>query len=353
MKRIAYLDGIRGLAIILVFVGHAWDSFPFIQDSKSKIFLGNAHLGVIIFFVLSGYLITTLLLREKEKKGKINLTNFYIRRALRIFPVYYLYLTIVFIGYWLGKLKISLPYIVFSGLYLTNYRHFFLSDDSSSNHHMNVIGHFWTLSLEEQFYLIWPSLLVLGGIVNVKKMLPFILFLYPFIRVISYFLFPQMRGQIGMMLHTMGDSIFWGCYAALIEKFHPSIVERIVEILNKRRILIWSLLILVFLIFPVLGIIFKGAFNISIRFSLEGVFLSILLLYIINGKHTYFNFLNNSLLSYVGVLSYSIYVWHILFLRTDTILSTFPYNVIITIIAALISYNLIEKPIMKLKDKFI
>lgn len=353
MNRIPYLDGIRGIAIIMVFFAHASYSIPVVyQLGIFKKILMNSHLGVMLFFVLSGYLITTLLLNEKEKTGTISIKNFYIRRALRIFPVFYLYLLIVTILYWLGKIKIPGMILVFSALYLTNYMNLFLTPTGIACPDYKIIGHFWTLSLEEQFYLIWPSALILAGIARMKQLLPYVLLAYPVMRVLTYFLFPSMRGQIGMMLHTMGDCIFWGCYAALVQRFHPDKVARLVALFDTKKYLPVLLLLTLFVVCPIFSTYLKGAFDITVGFSIEGTIIAVMLVYVLAAKPAWCNFLNNKTLMYIGVLSYSLYVWHILFLRTSTILSTFPLNVLASFAAAYISFTCIEMPILKLKSRF-
>jgi peptidoglycan/LPS O-acetylase OafA/YrhL len=351
MKRIPYLAGIRGIAILMVFFAHAiYLNDFFTQLGVFKTILFNSHLGVMIFFVLSGYLITTLLIKEKERTGEINVKHFYLRRALRIFPVFYLYLFVVTLLYWFGKVKISGYLLIFSSLYLNNYMNLFPVDMGDAPDY-RILGHFWTLSLEEQFYLVWPTLVILVGLLNMKKIMPFILCAYPLMRITTYLLFPAMRGQIGMMLHTMGDCIFWGCFAALIEKFNRPAVDKMITAFMEKRIYPFSLFVVLFIICPIGSYYLKGMFSLTIGFTIEGICISTLLLFILNGKPEYMNFLNNKILMYIGLLSYSIYIWHVLFLRTDTILNIFPLNIIATGIVAYCSYHYIEMPILKLKNK--
>ncbi|QCI15417.1 acyltransferase [Pseudomonas putida] len=90
-NRIKGLDGLRGIAVICVIISHSvlW---PYIGIESAKIkSLMNGHIGVSIFFVLSGFLITTLLIQEKESTGRVDIVAFIKRRAMRIFPLYYLY----------------------------------------------------------------------------------------------------------------------------------------------------------------------------------------------------------------------------------------------------------------------
>src|SRR5437868_12058776 len=96
MKRIPSLDGLRAISILLVIVGHIYDgAYGGYSRNPLWIVFGNAGLGVTVFFVISGFLITTLLLREHERDGGISLRNFYVRRAFRILPAFYTYLFFV------------------------------------------------------------------------------------------------------------------------------------------------------------------------------------------------------------------------------------------------------------------
>jgi peptidoglycan/LPS O-acetylase OafA/YrhL len=142
MKHLPALDGLRGLAVMLVIVFH----FGFLEAGWT---------GVQIFFVLSGYLITSILVRESSLDLPFYLKRFYWRRALRIFPLYYLYLTVVGLVFCLsGEPSVfgrQWPY-------LFSYSFNFLR---ASPHYQNsfYLGHFWSLGVEEQFYLFWPLLM--------------------------------------------------------------------------------------------------------------------------------------------------------------------------------------------------
>src|SRR6478609_3641264 len=149
-RHFASLDGLRGMSIIAVVWHHtASRAFPNVA------FLQHGDYGVALFFVISGFLITTLLIREKEAHGDISLRAFYARRALRIFPLYYAvllaYTALVLVAErgtsagaeFLG----NLPYFV---TYTNNY---FVGNGD------RVIFYFaWSLAAEEQFYLVWPFL---------------------------------------------------------------------------------------------------------------------------------------------------------------------------------------------------
>jgi len=146
-KRFANLDGLRFFCILFVLWHHA----PAVDTSQFAL-LTRGFLGVDFFFVLSGYLITTLLLREAETFGTFSLRDFYIRRAIRIIPVYFFVVSCVAAYYILLKGETQyLGHLPYYYLFLSN----FLTD------HIPTLDPTWSLSVEEQFYLVWPLLLLL------------------------------------------------------------------------------------------------------------------------------------------------------------------------------------------------
>lgn len=141
MKHIAALDGIRGIAILFVMLFHL--SVPGFSLGWS---------GVPLFFVLSGFLITSILLEEKNNNLRDYLRSFYVKRTLRIFPLFYAYLLVNFIVLMLtGRSTDGYGWYL---LYLQNY-HIGLELNSTANI-PGIVGHTWSLAVEEQFYLIWP-----------------------------------------------------------------------------------------------------------------------------------------------------------------------------------------------------
>jgi peptidoglycan/LPS O-acetylase OafA/YrhL len=148
------LDGIRAIAVGLVIMfhlGQQWRGTP----------LGGGWIGVDVFFVLSGYLITALLLAERRKTGRTNLRNFYARRLLRLAPLSILLVAVCWGGERIG-LRSSLGlYLPTKGavailLYFANWMHLWHPGSPGS------LMHTWSLSIEEQFYLVWPTVVVAG-----------------------------------------------------------------------------------------------------------------------------------------------------------------------------------------------
>ena len=146
------LDGIRCLAILAVLWHHSAGEHPF----DNPIF-GRGYLGVDLFFVLSGFLITTILVRQRRATGTIDLKRFYWRRSLRIFPLYYLFLAGLVLLYAVTdqeKLDGYLDALPIYALYLTNWVEI---------EGFNAFHRGWSLAVEEQFYLVWPFVLMMGG----------------------------------------------------------------------------------------------------------------------------------------------------------------------------------------------
>ena len=150
-SRIASLDGIRGISILMVLVAHlsGTKNFPFTELMHQIGDLGN--LGVRVFFVISGFLITSLLLHEVKKTGTISLKGFYLRRTFRIFPAFYAYIAIMGVAWALGWIPLRAADVIHASTYTVNYAH----------GRSWYIGHIWSLSVEEQFYLLWPAALLL------------------------------------------------------------------------------------------------------------------------------------------------------------------------------------------------
>jgi peptidoglycan/LPS O-acetylase OafA/YrhL len=141
-KRIPALDGLRGISIALVVSGHWLE--PRLAGREPNLAGAAASLGVRIFFLLSGYLVTRLLLEERAEKGSIDLLAFYRRRARRILPASTCFMLTTFI---LFRHELSYGHALAAALYVTNF----------DPGHPWFLGHLWSLSVEEQFYAIWPA----------------------------------------------------------------------------------------------------------------------------------------------------------------------------------------------------
>lgn len=150
-SHIPALDGIRAVAVFLVIGSHF--GFALVPGTQ----------GVMIFFVLSGFLITWLLLKENERYGSVSLAGFYKRRTLRIFPAFYVYwLIVVTLLIGTGR-AVPWPHAWSSLLYVSNYYSAINGDPN------NGFSHTWSLAIEEQFYLLWPLVFLMLR-ANLRKM---------------------------------------------------------------------------------------------------------------------------------------------------------------------------------------
>jgi peptidoglycan/LPS O-acetylase OafA/YrhL len=348
-NRIDYLDGFRGIAILLVIIGHGSRLISETNEWKNLfLFVGNEHLGVEIFFVLSGFLITKLLINENEKYGFIKIKKFFLKRIIRIFPVFYLYIGIVFILSCLGFLVIKKSTFIIACIYLFNYRSFF---PISINVDEWYLAHLWSLSVEEQFYLIWPSLILIFTMKRMVKVAVVLLLLFPFFRLANYILLPDARGLMVYMMHTAGDCIIYGCLGALLLSYYPVRVERFLNVIDRYKVYI-IISVYLFFISPILHHAWLPTKSGFITPTLNPLCIIVLMLWLLQTQKCW-SFFNNSYLMQLGVYSYSIYIWQQLFLTplNTTFTGIFPINYVATGIAAWLSYNFVEKQFLKLKSK--
>jgi peptidoglycan/LPS O-acetylase OafA/YrhL len=207
--RIRSLDGLRALSVALVILGHlgGTQGFP-VRSSASALSFG-AMLGVRVFFVISGYLITRGLLADEEACGRIRLGSFYFRRIFRIFVPYYAFLAAMAAVAHLGFIELAPGDLGYSLAYL-------------SDHHLHAewthgrwtLGHTWSLAAEEQFYLLWPLLLVLLGARRALWVAAAALVAAPVGRLLVWYLQPDASFAIGKTFATVADTIASGCLLA-------------------------------------------------------------------------------------------------------------------------------------------
>jgi peptidoglycan/LPS O-acetylase OafA/YrhL len=208
------LDGLRGIAILAVLAGHT--GIPGFAD-------GAGGAGVTLFFVLSGYLITSLLLAEREKTGRVDLRAFYIRRALRLFPALAAVLVVIVIlivsGLMPEDARRDTNYtLVIAGViaYVANWV-------AVAGQSIGMLGHTWSLAVEEQFYIVWPTVLLAGlrfGRTKVALVVLLLIFLDT-----PYRLFLDLHGgfmHVFVGTDSRGDALMFGCVLALLgTRWHP------------------------------------------------------------------------------------------------------------------------------------
>ncbi len=202
MKRIPSLDGLRAIAISLVVLGH-WAEVNY----QSPVAGAFASLGRRIFFVLSGCLITTLMMKKYGKTSTIRLRRFYLRRASRILPAAIAFMLPVFVIFWHD---LRWYHMVAASFYVVNF-------DFS---HPWFLGHLWSISVQEQFYFLWPS--VLKSWYRCRLRIPVLVIAFaPLYRVACHFL--RLHGRADEAFPAVADILAIGCLTAIFEKQMPKI----------------------------------------------------------------------------------------------------------------------------------
>jgi len=346
LSRLPSLDGLRASSIALVIVGHAYQGATNHSPSTPLwLIFGNAGLGVEVFFVVSGFLITTLLLEERERSGAISLRNFYIRRAFRIIPALWVYLAVVLLLAATGALGgVTRGSFLSTLAFTSNYSPWADSE---------ALAHTWSLSVEEQFYLLWPAALAIvlarRGRGAAAKLALTLVVLAPVLRVLTHLSGNAFfAARIYYMLHTRMDALMFGCLLALVSGTEP--FERLYGV-ARRWVAPAALFTLV--VSPLATAHFGGVYLYTVGYSLEGASIALAILWLVrNPRSPAGRLLNAWPVAHVGVVSYSLYLWQELLLKSDFAVArhTLP-ALLCTFAAAELSYLLVEKPFLRLRHR--
>jgi peptidoglycan/LPS O-acetylase OafA/YrhL len=347
-QRLPCLDGIRAVAILMVLVSHAQPSINIsVPHGMGIVWHALGGLGVNLFFGLSGYLITHLLVQEYERVGKISLRKFYLRRALRILPAFLFFMLFILAINMAGFVHITRPELRSALFFYKNYSPGDVKSDAW------YVGHIWSLSMEEQFYIIWPPLLVFCGLPIARKLALVIALLMPFFRAFAYFrLNTHAPYLVGIMFHTTADKMLWGCLLAMYSG-HPNF-EQIMSKLRSPLAFAGSALFYIGLN-PLLEEHWRAAYVFSLGISLQAITAIFCIAWVLrNLDSSIARFLNLKWIASIGVLSYSLYLWQQPFTKDPAkgLFQLFPVNIICTVIGALLSYHLVEKTALRWKKRF-
>jgi len=340
--RIPCLDGLRAVSIALVIAEHTVR--PDGLSAITRHFIGNiGFIGVSAFFTLSGFLITLLLVREHERSGRTALGAFYRRRALRILPAYVTYL--------LALLALTAAGVVV--MTTTDWSAALTYTMNFVAHPTWEVGHLWSLSVEEQFYLVWPLLFVLLGPRRAVPVLAGYLVLAPIARTVMLVRTGSIETiEQTTLLHI--DAIASGSLLALL-----STNRRLVERLSPApdvaaRIIVLAVGCLA-LSYSVEGLApFQGRyFNETIRYSVDATALGAIVWCAPFAATTALGrLLESRPLTTGGALSYSLYLWQQPFLNPHSSrwFTMLPVSLLLAVSAAVASYRLVELPFLRLKD---
>lgn len=367
-RRIPVLDGLRGIAILLVMLVHFMPDAVMpnrLEEWAKKLFSTGGWVGVDLFFVLSGFLITGILLRSRKDPNYFR--NFYIRRALRIFPLYFGALVFVFI---LLPRFVELPREMIQAeplhwLYLSNVAYWWFSDVPQTSAPVMLEG-FWSLSIEEHFYLAWPAIVLVAN----RRLLSIIC-----LGLISF----SILFRIGGLLVSSPDTHFFyltparldaiaaGCFVAVL--CEDAKVERLKRLTMPFAISAATSAALLLVSFIWLkGLWVSSTFMLTIGFTiLAALFSSCLFLTWQRPNAPVSRLLSSAPLRFFGKYSYGLYVIHTLLLPTILRLipdDIFPTSSLTGIFAvavvritvciplALFSWYAYESRFLKLKERY-
>jgi peptidoglycan/LPS O-acetylase OafA/YrhL len=313
------LDGLRGVAILIVLAAHT--GVPGFAD-------GGGGAGVTLFFVLSGYLITSLLLAERTKLGRVDLRAFYVRRALRLFPALVAVLIAAAVLLAVGVVPRAATYdtnygIVFAGVifYVANWV-------AVAGQSIGMLSHTWSLAVEEQFYIFWPAVLLAGLRFGRSRLALAVLLLV--VLDIPYRLMLDLNGgfmHVFVGTDTRGDALLLGCVMALLEIRWHSAAGWIGLVGIGALAAVWPA-------DPGLGaqILCIPAAAVAGTFAVAGC--PTLLAW--------------RPLAFVGTISYGLYLWHGLVVWWQL---PWPVAAPLSIAIAVVSYYALERPFLRLKDR--
>jgi len=328
------LDGLRAVAIGGVMVFH-YGLLPF----------GFAKLGVSLFFVLSGFLITLLMLREHEATGTVSLKRFYARRALRIFPAYYVFLAVAF-G-WMAFHGDAVPgaLVLVSVFYVLNYA------QASGSFRQTPVSHCWSLAIEEQFYLLWPFMLRTAW----RRQMPVRALIAGVIVAICIWRTILAAADVGrgyyyFAFDTRFDTLLIGCALAVCARDEwTQRAARVVSFGPLAPLVTLGLLVLA-------QIMPYDLFRLTLGNSVEALLLAVLLVQgLMLHQHALWRWLNWPVVRYLGTISYPLYLYHQL---SGPIVDSLGQprwavhlmlQVVLAVALAVTSYHVVEQPFLRLK----
>jgi peptidoglycan/LPS O-acetylase OafA/YrhL len=343
------LDSLRAIAVLLVIISHWFSADHFLNR-----YTANGIMGVTLFFVLSGYLITSILLKNKagveagsslRKAFKI----FYIRRSLRIFPIYYLLLLIALV-LGLSNVRESFWWHFFYG---SNF--YFWVKGGFLGH----LSHFWSLAVEEQFYLVWPAIILLTP----RRHLIYTLLVGILVAVLFRYFIITDTSQMGRFL--MPSSLDSFCIGGIL--VYGRLSERVwyAHFIKRKRLFVS----LAFFLLLAVHLDFFSQLSRAAWMALYLLLISVAFGIIINRVACYVDtpvlkqFLDNPVLLYLGKISYGLYLFHNfvpylyglklpIFLQPYSMYIAQGLRLFLLILIASVSWYLWEKPFLRFKERF-
>lgn len=342
-QNIPSLFGLRALSILLVLTHHLTrvNGSPLAESIWKYADWGKQ--GVNMFFVISGFLITLILTWDEQARGKVSLKRFYLNRAFRILPAYFCFILGTAVLSKVGFLELSRLDWLTALTYTTNF-----PEKPGWG-----LGHLWSLSIEEQFYLVWPLVFATLAPKGRLKVSLACVFLAPISRMLFWGIFFSTHEFFNWPMFQL-DGLAMGCTLGCLltnEKWWARLQ------VSARSA---NLLMAGFLGGLLSIILWRGQFHWLVRHAFELTatqlcFSGIILISVTHPREWFGRVLNSKTLVYLGTLSYSLYLWQQPFFSwfKPHFLSTWPMNMVFAFVMALMSYYLVERPFLRLREKVV
>lgn len=340
---IPILDGLRAVAVFFVVFYHlGYERSP-------------GGYGVIMFFVISGFLITWLLLKEHDRTHTIDLRQFYRRRTLRIFPAFYVYALVVIGALLMTKRPVLWTQAVASLFYLTDYYNAILGDPNTA------FSHTWSLAIEEQFYLVWPIffLFLLRHRCNMARVLSVAIACIWIYRAFLCYVVGVNQGYIYAAFDTRCDALIVGCLLAVLlkEDRFPNVIIRFVS--HPIGPILTLLLLVVVIYLPELVGKEIPRYRDVFGFLLAPPLIALAIIQLIAHHAALpWRWMETTPVKFLGKISYSLYLYQQIVLGpVEHSLRALPRAVVVvacvfvTIAVASTSYYFVERPLMRWKRK--
>ncbi|MCB1182871.1 acyltransferase [bacterium] len=334
------LDGVRALAVLLV-MGHHF-GFAWI----------NGSLGVMMFFVLSGFLISRILLREHAGTGGVSLGRFYRRRALRIFPAFYAFWVVMIVVPFVRGHVIDWGAALSSFLYVSNYFLALFHKGESD------FGHTWSLSIEEQFYLVWPFVFRRGmsDLARLTRWLVAAIAVVWVYRAVLLLVFHVRVEYLYRAFDTRLDHLAVGCLLAVL--LERGVLAGFIGFVCRRA---WYPAVTLGLILTLQSLHHQYLYVYVIGYAVEPLLIATFLVQLVCWTSAPgWRAFEHPVARYLGRISYPLYLWQqVVLFSVSRILTPYPIPTVVrfalavgaTVVAATISWNLVEKPFLRLKSR--
>jgi peptidoglycan/LPS O-acetylase OafA/YrhL len=337
--RIRSLDGLRAASIVLVLLAHLGGTRGFFARQAVSHAGDLGNLGVRVFFVISGFLITHLLLVEKGRTGAIDLRAFYVRRALRILPAFLAFGLAVMVSSIAGGVHVQSGDVMHALTFTMNF------------HPQRAwqVGHLWSLSVEEQFYAVWPAVVAACGAAGGAWVAAAAVVLAPVSRVAVFLGGPSWRPVLGEAFPTVMDAIAVGCLLAMWR-------SRLHRSAGYCKFLSSPLFVVVIAAIVACNVLrrdYQFSYTLGETMLNGSIALVVDRVTMLSGGFVDW-LLNCRPIVAVGTLSYSLYLWQQLFINREsaTAWTSFPLNLVLAVAAATTCYFVVERPVLRLRARF-